>query len=68
MGAIWIPIVAWLGYGHEQNVIASYKLRYENLELLESVRRQKERAEEANIAKSRFLASASHERRTRRNN
>jgi len=63
LGVLWIPIVAWLGYGHEQNVITSYKLRYENLELLEGVRRQKERAEEANIAKSRFLASASHDLR-----
>jgi len=63
LGVLWIPIVAWLGYGHEQNVITSYKLRYENLDLLESVRRQKERAEEANIAKSRFLASASHDLR-----
>jgi signal transduction histidine kinase/CheY-like chemotaxis protein len=63
LGAVWIPVVAWLGHGHNKNVIASYNLRYENLDLLEDVRRQKERAEEANIAKSRFLASASHDLR-----
>jgi signal transduction histidine kinase/CheY-like chemotaxis protein len=63
LGALWVPIVAWLGYGHEQNLLASYKLRYENLDLLERVQRQKEKAEEANVAKSRFLASASHDLR-----
>ena len=63
LSAVWIPVVAWLGHGHNRNVIASYNLRYENLDLLEDVRRQKERAEDANIAKSRFLASASHDLR-----
>jgi signal transduction histidine kinase/ActR/RegA family two-component response regulator len=63
LSAVWIPVVAWLGHGHNRNVIASYNLRYENLDLLDDVRRQKERAETANIAKSRFLASASHDLR-----
>jgi signal transduction histidine kinase/ActR/RegA family two-component response regulator len=70
MGVVWLPVVAWLGYRHDVSVVASYNLRYENLELLENTRRlleevrvQKERAEEANIAKSRFLASASHDLR-----
>jgi signal transduction histidine kinase/CheY-like chemotaxis protein len=70
MGIVWLPVVAWLGYRHDVSVVASYHLRYENLELLEHTRRlleevrvQKERAEEANIAKSRFLASASHDLR-----
>lgn len=38
-------------------------LRYENSGLIEELRRRKEVAEEANIAKSRFLAAASHDLR-----
>ena len=38
-------------------------LRFENLGLIEELREQKEAAEEANIAKSRFLAAASHDLR-----
>jgi signal transduction histidine kinase len=45
------------------NLVTSLKLRFENLELIESLRRQKEIAEQTNLAKSRFLASASHDLR-----
>jgi signal transduction histidine kinase/CheY-like chemotaxis protein len=38
-------------------------LRFENSGLIEELRRRKEAAEEANIAKSRFLAAASHDLR-----
>ncbi len=38
-------------------------LRFENSGLIEELRRRKEVAEEANIAKSRFLAAASHDLR-----
>lgn len=63
LGFVWLPVTAWLGYRHDSNVVASYQLRYENLELLEDLRVQKNIAEQANIAKSRFLASASHDLR-----
>jgi signal transduction histidine kinase/CheY-like chemotaxis protein len=41
----------------------SIKLRFENLGLISELREQKEAAEEANVAKSRFLAAASHDLR-----
>ncbi|MDE1987353.1 MAG: response regulator [Alphaproteobacteria bacterium] len=63
LSAIWIPVVAWLAHVYNKNAIESLNLRYENLDLLENLREQKEMAEQANIAKSRFLASASHDLR-----
>jgi len=41
----------------------SIKLRFENLGLIGELREQKEAAEDANVAKSRFLAAASHDLR-----
>ena len=41
----------------------SIELRFENLGLISELREQKDAAEEANIAKSRFLAAASHDLR-----
>lgn len=41
----------------------SIRLRLENVDLVEKLRREKAAAEEANVAKSRFLASASHDLR-----
>ncbi|MFL6604543.1 MAG: hybrid sensor histidine kinase/response regulator [Steroidobacteraceae bacterium] len=41
----------------------SIKLRFENLGLIGELREQKDTAEDANIAKSRFLAAASHDLR-----
>jgi signal transduction histidine kinase/CheY-like chemotaxis protein len=43
--------------------VESLSVHFDNLELAEQLRTEKERAEEANIAKSRFLASASHDLR-----
>lgn len=60
---LWLPVVAWLGYRHDENVLRSLNLRYENIDLMEDLRVQKDRAEQANVAKSRFLASASHDLR-----
>src|SRR6185437_3753353 len=39
------------------------RLRLENVDLVEDLRREKALAEEANVAKSRFMASASHDLR-----
>ena len=39
------------------------RLRFENVDLVEQLKEQKEDAEQANIAKSRFLAAASHDLR-----
>jgi signal transduction histidine kinase/CheY-like chemotaxis protein len=43
--------------------LASARLRLANESLVDELRRQKEAAEEANVAKSRFIASASHDLR-----
>lgn len=63
LALVWLPVVAWLGRKHDRNVLRSLNLRYENIDLLEDLRVQKERAEQASISKSRFLASASHDLR-----
>jgi signal transduction histidine kinase/CheY-like chemotaxis protein len=44
-------------------ITESISLRFENLGLIGELRNQKDAAEEANIAKSRFLAAASHDLR-----
>lgn len=41
----------------------SLLLRFENLDLVDQLREQKEEAEHANVAKTRFLAAASHDLR-----
>jgi len=44
-------------------ITESISLRFENLGLIEELRNQKDAAEGANVAKSRFLAAASHDLR-----
>ncbi len=47
-----------------QNVILeSLRLRFENIELVEDLKQQRDAAEKANQAKSKFLAAASHDLR-----
>lgn len=46
-----------------RTVVESIRLRQENLELVSSLRRQRDRAEQASLAKSKFLAAASHDLR-----
>lgn len=46
-----------------QRLTESFKLRFENLDVLEELRKQKASAERANQSKSRFLAAASHDLR-----
>jgi len=46
-----------------RTLVDSLKLRYENVELVESLTRQKDAAERASIGKSKFLAAASHDLR-----
>lgn len=41
----------------------SIRLRFENIDLIEQLTEQKEKAEQANISKTKFLASASHDMR-----
>ena len=46
-----------------QSFMTSTWLRFENTDLVEALRHEKAAAEEANLAKSRFLAAASHDLR-----
>jgi len=48
---------------HNANMIETLRLRFENLDLAQDLRREKEAAEQATQAKSRFLAAASHDLR-----
>ncbi len=63
MGMVFVGAFLLLARRFNANLIASLLLRFENLDLLESLQRQKEIAEQANVAKSRFLAAASHDLR-----
>lgn len=65
--AIGIPIFAVVAsrfmWTYSQVFIETLKLRYENVDLVAQLTLQKEAAEAANLAKSRFLAVASHDLR-----
>jgi len=52
-------------FGHKINrsLVQSLRLRFENSALVRELSVQKEEAEQANVAKSRFLAAASHDLR-----
>jgi two-component system, sensor histidine kinase len=60
---LWIAVIAVLARQFGGILANSLRLQFENLDLATDLRRQKELAEEANVAKSRFLASASHDLR-----
>ena len=51
------------GRHHFQYFVQAVRLRNENLELVNQLREQKHRAEDANRSKTQFLASASHDLR-----
>jgi signal transduction histidine kinase/ActR/RegA family two-component response regulator len=53
---LWIPTVAVLGRRYNASLVEALTLRFENAALARA-------AEQANLAKSRFLASASHDLR-----
>jgi two-component system, sensor histidine kinase len=63
LALIWIVVISILAKTFSRFLAESLRLQYENLDLANDLRRQKELAEKANVAKSRFLASASHDLR-----
>lgn len=63
LAVLWMAIVALLANSFGKLLIDSLELQFANLDLANDLRRQKELAEAANVAKSRFLASASHDLR-----
>ena len=60
---MWFFTVAELARRSGQGFLETLRLRFENLDLVSDLRREKTAAEEANAAKSRFLAAASHDLR-----
>jgi two-component system, sensor histidine kinase len=58
-----LPLIIQFAARVNRTFLESVNVRLQNAELMEELRQQKEAAEEANIAKSRFLAVASHDLR-----
>jgi len=58
-----LPVVVQFAARVCRAFLDSVNVRLQNSDLMEELRRQKEAAEEANVAKSRFLAVASHDLR-----
>jgi signal transduction histidine kinase len=63
MYVIWLLAVMELARRTAASFTESVMLRFENLDLVENLQREKMAAEQANAAKSRFLAAASHDLR-----
>jgi signal transduction histidine kinase/CheY-like chemotaxis protein len=63
MNVIWFVAVLELARRTSASFTESVMLRFENLDLVENLQREKLAAEQANAAKSRFLAAASHDLR-----
>jgi len=63
MYVIWFGAVIELARRTSASFTESVMLRFENLDLVENLQREKVAAEQANAAKSRFLAAASHDLR-----
>ncbi|MGZ3404587.1 MAG: ATP-binding response regulator [Phenylobacterium sp.] len=61
--AIWLPAVSILARRHERSLSRSLTLQLENAALADDLRAQKAMVEQASLAKSRFLATASHDLR-----
>jgi signal transduction histidine kinase/CheY-like chemotaxis protein len=55
-----MPLIARVA---NEQLVESLRLRFENIDLIEDLRLQKEVADQANRAKSQFLAAASHDLR-----
>lgn len=60
---LFLCFMLWSGHRFNTSYVESLRLRYENLALVGELRAQKEAAELAAQAKSRFLAAASHDLR-----
>jgi signal transduction histidine kinase/CheY-like chemotaxis protein len=63
LDVIWVAVVAVLANSFSKLLIEALELQFANLDLANDLLIQKEFAEAANVSKSRFLASASHDLR-----
>lgn len=55
--------LAYTGFTLNRTLMQTLNLRFENINLIKQLKQQKKAAESANIAKSKFLAAASHDLR-----
>lgn len=60
---LFTMVLFWFAYHINKTIIDSIKLRFENRDLANKFQLEKERADQSNLAKSRFLAAASHDLR-----
>jgi signal transduction histidine kinase len=63
LSLVLMTSIALLGFGQSRSLASALRQRFENLDLAEDLRHQKELAEKANLAKTQFLAAASHDLR-----
>lgn len=63
MGLFYVLGISLLGVAYCRNLTNSLRLQIENRSLIAQLQREKDVAEQASVAKSRFLASASHDLR-----
>lgn len=63
MTTAYIIALSYFARIFSRSLITSLKLRFENIDLVKQLRAQKNEADRANMAKSKFLAAASHDLR-----
>ena len=63
MTVAYVPALGFFGHNINRSFVQSLSLRFENINLVRELSEKKEQAEQANIAKSKFLAAASHDLR-----
>ena len=63
MGLFYLLGISLLAYAYSRNLTNSLRLQIENRDLVAQLQREKNVVEQASVAKSRFLASASHDLR-----
>jgi signal transduction histidine kinase len=63
LSVVFLLVHLAFGRNTQRTTVESIRLRFEKLDLVEQLTVQKERAEAANVAKSKFLAAASHDLR-----
>jgi two-component system, sensor histidine kinase len=61
--AIFVVTLSFYARQNNRSLTETLKLRFENVELLAELAKQKDEAERANVGKSKFLAAASHDLR-----
>ena len=63
MALAYVGALSFFAHNINRSLVQSLRLRFENIDLVRELSVQKEQAEHANVAKSRFLAAASHDLR-----